>query len=222
MQADSQAGAINESISQLEADLASVVNAVGGASQPPPSGGSVAAAVGALAAALTRMVAGLTAGRPKYAHVFADMQDIAQRAELLSQHLLELVRRDATAYEAVGLAYRLPRDTDDAVVVRTAAIRRAMIPAIEAPLEVARAAASVAELAADVAERGNINAVADAAVAALLAEAVCKAAMLTVRVNASAINDAQEAFRLTRAAMNFVSAASAAAARAVVTAERAC
>jgi formiminotetrahydrofolate cyclodeaminase len=168
------------------------------------------------------MVAGLTTGRPKYAHVSAEMQEIAQRAAALSAQLLGLVTRDAAACEEVAAAYKLPKQTEEAVVIRNEAIHHAMLLATEAPLEVARAAASVAQLAADVAERGNTNAVADAAVAALLAESVCKAALLTVRVNVVALNDPSESLRLKREAVAFVSTASAAATRAVAAAERAC
>ena len=217
-----QTGAINESITQLEEGLSRVLSAVGGASHPPPSGGSVAAAAGALAASLTQMVAGLTAGRPKYVHVYEGLQQIAHRAEVLTGRLLGLVRQDATACEEVGVAHRLPRGTEEAITIRTAAIHRAMLPASETPLEVARAAANVAELAADLAERGNINAVADAAVAALLAESVCKAAMLTVRVNTVAIKNPGESLRLTRDAMALALIASTAATRATAAAERAC
>ena len=73
-QDDRQPSAVNRSIAQLESDLSRVLHTVGGASEPPPSGGRVAAAVGALAAALTRMVAGLTTGRPKYAPVIVEMR----------------------------------------------------------------------------------------------------------------------------------------------------
>jgi formiminotetrahydrofolate cyclodeaminase len=168
------------------------------------------------------MVAGLTADRPRYVLVHRDMQQVAQRAGELSEQLLALVKRDSAAYQAVDAAYRLPRETEAAAAIRAAAIQRAILPATEAPLEVARAAANVAELAADVAERGNINAVADAAVAALLAESVCKGAVLTVRVNAVAIHDANEARRMTSEAITRGSMASSAAARATAAAERAC
>jgi len=40
-----------------------------------------------------------------------------------------------------------------------------------------------------VAERGNRNAVADAVVAALLAEAACRAAALNVRLNVASLDD---------------------------------
>jgi formiminotetrahydrofolate cyclodeaminase len=62
-----------------------------------------------------------------------------------------------------------------------------LIGAALVPLETARAAAQVCVLAARVAEHGNRNAVSDAAVAALLAEAACKGAVWNVRINVSAL-----------------------------------
>lgn len=200
----------------LTADLSRVIHAVGTTSSPPPSGGSIAAAAGALAAALTQMTAGLTAGRPRYADVAAEMQDAARRASALAAEMLTLVARDAAAVDAVGAAYRLPKATENDAVARAAAIERAMLAATEAPLEIARAAAHVAELAAVVAERGNRNAVADAAVAVLLAESVCRASALTVGVNVGALRDTQAGLGLEREARAAVDAAGRAVARAVV------
>ena len=205
----------------LTADLSRVVAAVANASSPPPSGGSVAAAAGALAAALTRMVAGLTAGRPRYAHVAAEMQDAAQRASAFAAEMLALVARDAAAVDAVGAAYRLPKATEDDAVARAAAIERTMLAATEAPLQIARAAAHVAELAAIVAERGNRNAVADAAVAVLLAESVCRASALTVGVNVSALRDTHAGLRLEREAGAASEVAGRAVARAMVAVDHA-
>jgi len=206
----------------LIASLSGAVAAVCGISAPPPGGGSVAAAVGALAAALTQMVAGLTTGRPKYAHVAEEMRIIARRASSLATELTALVGRDASAFEALAAAYRLPRKTEDAALSRVAAIERAIGPAAEASLEIARAAASVADLAASVAERGNTNAVADAATAALIAESVCRAAALTVRVNVAGCRDTGGAVALRELATGFAGAAARAAVRAVTAADRAC
>jgi hypothetical protein len=89
-------------VAALSRSVSGMVAAVGTASAAPPGGGSVAASAGALAAALTRMVAGLTAGRPRYAHVAAEMQHIAHRASTLSAELTALVVRDAAAFEAVA------------------------------------------------------------------------------------------------------------------------
>jgi formiminotetrahydrofolate cyclodeaminase len=204
----------------LSRSVSGFVSAVGGASAAPPGGGSVAASAGALAAALTQMVAGLTAGRPKYADVAEEMQRAADRASALAAELAELVRRDAAAFDAVSAAYKLPKATREAASTRAAAIEGAMIPATQSPLEIARAAADVAELAAIVAERGNRNAVADAAVAAVLADAACRAAVLTVRVNAPALGDANAATTLAEEAVAHGDRAAKATARAVTAAER--
>src|SRR5438046_6806735 len=80
-------------------------------SAPVPGGGSVAAHVGALAAALVQMVAGLTAGKKKYASVDAEMRALALRAAALGNTLGALVARDAEAYAAVGATYKLPAET---------------------------------------------------------------------------------------------------------------
>lgn len=93
------------------------------------------------------------------------------------------MQRDADSYERVRVAYAMPKEAEVDIAARNNAIQAALLFASEVPLETARAAASVAELAAAVAERGNTNAATDAAVAALMAEAACKGAALNVKVN---------------------------------------
>jgi len=158
-------------------------------SSPTPGGGSVAAHTGALAAALAQMVAGLTAGRKKYAAVDAEMKKIGLEAAELGNSLAALVDADARAYTAVSDAYKLPKEPEEALVRRTAAITDALLGASRVPLETARACAAVAELAATVATKGNTNAVSDAGVAALLADAACRGAAYNVRINVAALDD---------------------------------
>ncbi len=57
------------------------------------------------------------------------------------------------------------------------------------PLETAHLAVEVAAIAATIAEHGNSNAVSDACVAALLAEAACKGAVLNVRINVASLDE---------------------------------
>ena len=170
-----------ESLSGFVSSVASPV--------PTPGGGSVAAHAGALGAALAQMVAGLTAGKKKYAAVDAEMRDIAVRAAALGNTLSALVARDAAAYQAVADAYKLPGEGDDQQCEKAARIDEALLHAAEVPLETARACLGVAELALAVAERGNTNAASDAGVAALLAEAGCVGASYNVRINVSALSD---------------------------------
>lgn len=156
---------------------------------PTPGGGTVAAHAGALGAALAQMVAGLTAGKKKYAAVDAEMREAALAAAGLVTELSALAARDAEAYEKVAAAYRLPKEPEDAAAARAAAIDQALLGAAEVPLFTCRACARVAQLAALVATKGNTNAVSDAGVAALLAEAACRGAAYNVRINVAALDD---------------------------------
>ena len=158
-------------------------------SAPVPGGGSVAAHVGALAAALVQMVAGLTAGKKKYASVDAEMRALALDAAGLVTQLSALVSRDAAAFADVAAAYKLPNEPADAAAKRTAVVTKALLGAAQVPLETARACVRAAELAGVVATKGNTNAASDAGVAALLAEAGCRGAVLNVRINVASLDD---------------------------------
>jgi formiminotetrahydrofolate cyclodeaminase len=170
-----------ESVSGFLASIAS--------SNPVPGGGSVAAHAGALAAALAQMVTGLTIGKKKYAAVDSEMKEAALKAVALGNTLVALVKRDAEAYSHVSEAYKLPKEPADAAARRAEAVTTALLKAAEVPLETARASVEVAQIAALVAEKGNTNAVTDAGVAALLAEAACKGADYNVRINVAALDD---------------------------------
>jgi glutamate formiminotransferase/formiminotetrahydrofolate cyclodeaminase len=168
--------------------LSGFVSAVA-SSAPVPGGGSVVAHVGALGAALAEMVAGLTIGRKKYAAVEHEMRELAARAVALGARLAALVKEDADSYALVSAAYKLPKENPAQAAARDAAIQAALMKAAAVPLETARACVTVAQLAATSAQKGNANAVSDAGVAALLAEAACKGAAYNVRINVSSMSD---------------------------------
>lgn len=192
-------------------------------SDPTPGGGSVAAHVGALAAAVAQMVSALTVGRKKYAAVEEEMKAIALEASALRRELTGLVVRDAASYDTVSAAYKLPKETEVEQAARAKAVREGLIFAAEVPLETARAAVRVTALAAALAERANTNAVTDSCVAALMAEAACKGAALNVRINVASL-DAEGAARgaeLAAAARDALEQASANARRAEAAAEKA-
>ena len=190
-------------------------------STPTPGGGSVSAHVGALAAALAQMVAGLTAGRKKYAAVDAEMKQIGLDAADVGNQLSALVEADARAYTAVSNAYKLPKEPEEAAARRTEAVTEALLGASRVPLETARACARVAELAATVATKGNTNAVSDAGVAALLAEAACRGAAYNVRINVAALEDKTRGASLSAEATDLVARTAKFAAQAIAAVEAA-
>ena len=202
-----------ESVSGFLASVAS--------SNPVPGGGSVAAHAGALAAALTQMVAGLTIGKKKYTAVDSEMKEAALKAVALGNQLTSLVKRDAEAYALVSEAYKLPKEPADAAARRSETVTNALLKAAEVPLETARAAVEVAQLAALVAEKGNTNAVTDAGVAALLAAAAARGAAYNVRVNVQALEDKSRGQSLAREAEQLVIKAGEHAERATSIVERA-
>ncbi len=158
--------------------------------EPEPGGGSVAALVGALGAALVTMVTNLTLGKDKYVAVQKDVAEIKATSEQLRRELEELVTLDALAYGKVAAAMKLPRDDETQKKERQRVLQSALVGAAEVPLRVAEAAVGVARLSLPAAEKGNVNAVSDAGVAALLADAAAQAAALNVRINLAWIEDA--------------------------------
>ncbi|MEP6764917.1 MAG: glutamate formimidoyltransferase [Gemmatimonadaceae bacterium] len=190
---------------------------------PTPGGGSVVAHAAALGAALAQMVVGLTIGRKKYSGVESEMKTLAGKATALRQQLSSLVVRDAEAYDAVRAAYALPSEPESAAATKANAVRAALLFAADVPLETARAAAAVAEIASQLAEKGNTNAVSDACVAALLAEAACKGAAWNVRINVASLDEsaANEGASLLSAVHECIDAAASHARLAETAAERA-
>jgi formiminotetrahydrofolate cyclodeaminase len=159
---------------------------------PAPGGGSVAALSGALGAALLSMVCNLTLGKSKYAAVQPEIEALVAKTEALRQRLTGLLEADVQVYTGVSAAYKMPRKTPEEKAARSAAIQEALKAAAQVPLDVAAACVEVLELCTQTAEQGNLNAVSDAGVAALMAEAGLRSAALNVIINVNAIRD--EAF----------------------------
>ena len=156
---------------------------------PTPGGGGAAAVAGAMAAALISMVCNLTLGRQRYAAVADEMQALLERAETVRNELQQLADDDVVAFTHLSAAYKLPRVTDADIATRRDAIQAALHRATDVPLRTARAAAAVMPLCAPVAERGNQAAVSDVGVAALLAQAAVRSAVLNVDINLRTLED---------------------------------
>jgi len=163
------------SIRELTARLAS--------GEPIPGGGSAAALAGAMGAALVSMVVELSLGKPDAAAHEATLRDARDAAVLRRDALLDLAEEDAIAYAAVVRARHLPKESEADREARARALRTAMVEAARVPLRTAEVAAEVLGLAHAIAPIGNRNAASDAGVAAQLAAASVRGALLNVRIN---------------------------------------
>ena len=112
---------------------------------PVPGGGSISALNGAIATALTEMVANLTIGKKKYADVEGQMKTIATEAALIRERLIRDIDRDSEAYDRVFAAFKLPKETEEQIVERAQAIEDATKEAAIVPMQVAEEIASVME-----------------------------------------------------------------------------
>ena len=155
-----------------------------------PGGGSGAAIMGALGAALVSMVCNLTIGKKNYAEVEPEMRSVLHDAEGLRQRLADMVAEDIAAFNGLMAAYGLPKLTDEDKALRGAAIQHALRAATEAPLACARASADVIALSMRAAEVGNRNVISDAGVGALAAQAALRSAALNVDINVPSLHDA--------------------------------
>lgn len=152
----------------------------------------MAALSGALGAALISMVCNLTVGKKKYAAVQDDVRAILEQSEALRHELVDLLEADVAAYTRVSEAMKMPRDTEEKKAARAEAMDRALKNATDVPLQVAEACVKIIDLCQPAAEKGNVNAVSDAGVAVLMAEAGLRSAALNVLINLGWIKD--EAF----------------------------
>jgi len=158
-------------------------------SAPAPGGGSAAALAAAIGAALVSMVANLTLGKSKYADVQDDIERVVARSEELRHRCVALLEKDIQAYTKVSSAYKMPRDTEEQKEARSAAIQEALKGATDVPMQLAEACVQIIELCPESAEKGNVMAVSDVGVGALMAEAALRAAALNVWINLGSIKD---------------------------------
>ena len=154
-----------------------------------PGGGSAAAILGAMGAALVSMVCNLTIGKKKYADVEDEMTNVLNEAERLRRALTDMIQDDVQAFDAVMGAYGMAKETDAEKAVRSEAIQVALIQATVVPLACCRVAREVIDLAGVAAEKGNLNVISDAGVGVLAAYAALRSAALNVYINAKMIAD---------------------------------
>jgi formiminotetrahydrofolate cyclodeaminase len=158
-------------------------------SAPEPGGGSASALAAAIGAALVSMVANLTIGKEKYADVQDQIKTLVDGSEKVRTRLQELVQEDTEVYGVLAKAFKMPRGTEEEKTKRNDAIQAACKEATMVPYAIAGQCLEVAKLSEVAADIGNVNAVSDAGVAALLAEACAQCAALNVKINLGTIND---------------------------------
>ena len=156
---------------------------------PAPGGGSAAALEGAIGAALTAMVCGLTKGKKK----FAEFNDLAVEAEVkalaLKDRFIDVMDRDTEAFNVVSAAFGMPKATDEEKAARSAAIQKGLEGCTATPFEMMEIAVETLELTDSILGKSNDSAASDLGVSALSLRAAIQGAWLNVLINIGSLKN---------------------------------
>ncbi|HEX3950506.1 MAG TPA: cyclodeaminase/cyclohydrolase family protein [Steroidobacteraceae bacterium] len=158
-------------------------------SAPTPGGGSAAAIMGAMGAALVSMVCNVTLGKKGHEAVAPELKAVRDESEQLRARLSAMVAEDIAAFDGLMAAYRLPKASEEEKSRRADAIQSNLRAATEAPLACARACAQVVALSRRAGAKGYAGVISDAGVGVLAANGALRSAALNVYINAPSLND---------------------------------
>lgn len=159
---------------------------------PAPGGGSTAALEGALGAALTAMVCGLTTigkSKEKYAEYQEFVLASQKKALDLKASFVDVMDRDTEAFNVVSAAFGMPKATDEEKAARSAAIQKGLEGCTRTPFEMMELAAETLELTAELLGKTNDSAASDLGVSALSMRAAIQGAWLNVLINIGSLKN---------------------------------
>lgn len=160
---------------------------------PAPGGGSVSALSSSLGASLARMVGHLTVNKKKYAELSNDIknkfEDSFNKLSVINEELIKLIDEDTENFNNLMTAMKMPKESDEEKLLRKKKMKEAAIQATNTPLKILELSLKILRELHIFIEHGNKNALSDVGVAALLAEAGGKGAILNVKINISSIED---------------------------------
>ena len=159
---------------------------------PAPGGGSTAALEGALGAALTALVCGLTTvgkSREKYAEYQEFVLASQKKALDLKARFMDVMDRDTEAFNVVSAAFGMPKATDEEKAARSAAIQKGLEGCTRTPFEMMELAAETLELTAELLGKTNDSAASDLGVSALSMRAAIQGAWLNVLINIGSLKN---------------------------------
>jgi methenyltetrahydrofolate cyclohydrolase len=142
-----------------------------------------------MGAALASMVARLTLGKPTYAAVQPEVEELLHGAEQLRARFLELMQEDIHAYGKLSASFKLPRSTPAEIDTRAAAVQQHLFEAALVPLAMAECARQLARFCLRLAEIGNTSVLSDIATGATLASSAGAGAAWIVRANLRSMKD---------------------------------
>ena len=160
-----------------------------GSRSAAPGGGSAAAVIAAMGAALGAMVGWLTYGKRKFETQDPVMRRLLPPLDAAMKGLLPLVDADTQAFDAYMAALGLPKATPEEATERRRVVQEALRRAVEVPLQVMRVADTAWEAMAEMALHGNPASRSDLEVGARALELGIWGAHRNVLINLGDVDD---------------------------------
>jgi formiminotetrahydrofolate cyclodeaminase len=158
---------------------------------PTPGGGAVAAASGALACAMGRMVAAYSIGKKTEPTKKARVESVLGKLVRADRAMRRLIAEDAAAYTRLTQAAKAVRESESAKPEHQAALATAIL----VPLEMMALAAETLIVLDELKEDASRCLLSDLGVAAVLAEATARAARYSVVVNLRDLEQVEDRWR---------------------------
>ena len=175
-----------------------------------PGGGGASALAGAIGIALGNMVGSLTVGKKTYADVeeeiieckkqadetMIEIPRAALTADEIAKEFLELMDKDAEAFEPLSKAYGLPKSTPEELAKKEEIMEEALNTACSVPIEIMKTCARGIDLVEVFAAKGSRIALSDAGVGTTLLKSAMQGASLNVYINTKSMKDRRKAEEL--------------------------
>lgn len=176
-----------------------------GAKEGTPGGGSATAYIGAMSAALIRMVADIQKDKKKYAEHKESIEDALSKAHKLREVFEQLAKEDAVAFEPVLKAYKLPKGNEEERNARNEAVEKAIKGAARPPITMLVKSHELLDLIEELTKmkmKGTI--INDLIVALLFMSTVLETAVLNVTINTKLLSDEETRFQLEEEAQQYL------------------
>ena len=161
-----------------------------------PGGGGAAALTGAIGIALGNMVGSLTVGKKTYADVEDEIIECKKEADEIAKEFLELMDKDAEAFEPLAKAYGMPRETEEEKAEKARVMAIVLKDACAVPMEIMEKCCEAIDVIEEFAAKGSALAISDAGVGVTFCKAALLGASLNVFINTKSMADKEYAASL--------------------------
>jgi glutamate formiminotransferase/formiminotetrahydrofolate cyclodeaminase len=175
-----------------------------GSRSPAPGGGSAAALIAAMGAALGAMVGWMTYGKRKFEDKDAAMRNALPPLHRAMQDLIPMIDADTQAFNDYMAALGMPKQTPEQAAARAHAMQEGLKKAIAVPLATMRLADGCWDAMLEMAAHGNLASKSDLEVGARALETGIWGAWKNVLINLAQVEDAAFRAETTRTAQALV------------------